>query len=53
MVGKYGKTTLLNDPEQQKKMLANRHISGEYEWTDGNIKTYTGSYEFDYTRMGN
>lgn len=51
MVGKYGKTTLLNDPEQQKKMLANRHISGEYEWTDGSIKTYTGSYELDFLKF--
>ena len=46
MIGKYGKTTLLNDPEQQKKMLANRKISGEYTWRDHVHKsTYTGSYE--------
>lgn len=46
MIGKYGKTTLLNDPEQQKKMLANRSISGEYTWRDHVSKTtYTGSYE--------
>lgn len=46
MIGKYGKTTLLNDPEQQKKMLANRSISGEYLWRDRVHKTtYTGSYE--------
>lgn len=46
MVGKYGKTTLLNDPEQQKKMLANRKISGEYLWRDHVHKTqYTGTYE--------
>ena len=46
MIGKYGKTTLLNDPEQQKKMLANRQISGEYTWRDHVHKTtYTGSYE--------
>lgn len=51
MVGKYGKTTLLNEPEQQRKMLANRHISGEYEWTDGSKKTYTGSYELDFLKM--
>ena len=46
MIGKYGKTTLLNDPEQQKKMLANRSISGTYTWRD-HISTsqYTGSYE--------
>ena len=46
MIGKYGKTTLLNDPEQQRKMLANRRISGEYVWRDKIHKTsYTGSYE--------
>lgn len=28
MLKKYGKDTLLNDPEQQKKMLADRKISG-------------------------
>lgn len=42
----YGKETLLDDPEQQKKMLANRSISGIYEWTDGIHKnSYTGSFE--------
>ena len=46
MIGKYGKVHLLNDPEQQKKMLANRKISGEYIWRDHITKTtYTGSYE--------
>lgn len=46
MVGKYGKTTLLNDPEHQKKMLQNRKISGEYLWRDHHSKSsYTGSYE--------
>lgn len=46
---KYGTTNLIKDPrfaeEQQKKMLANRRISGKYKWSDGAIKTYTGSYE--------
>lgn len=45
MMRKYGKDTLLNEPEQQKKMLASRHISGEYAWADGTKTTYTGSYE--------
>lgn len=49
MIGKYGKTHLLNDPEQQKKMLANRKISGEYTWRDHITKTtYTGSYEKNF-----
>ena len=46
MIGKYGKTTLLNDPEQQKIMLANRKISGKYTWRDHiTTSTYTGTYE--------
>lgn len=50
MVNKYGKTTLLNDPEQQKKMLANRKISGVYTWSkDPRIKIqYTGNYEKEF-----
>lgn len=45
MVKKYGKTNLLNDEEQQKKMLANRKISGTYKFKDGGERTYCGSYE--------
>lgn len=41
----YNKPTLLNDPEQQEKMLANRKISGSYTFTDGGKVTYTGQYE--------
>ena len=41
----YNKPTLLNDPEQQEKMLANRRISGTYIFTDGTKMTYTGKYE--------
>lgn len=51
MMDKYGKVTLLNDPEQQKKMLAARKISGEYQWSDRNPLhkfNYTGSYEHDF-----
>ena len=49
MIGKYGKITLLTDPEQQKKMLANRRISGEYVWSDKIHKTtYTGTYELSF-----
>lgn len=51
MIGKYGKTTLLNDPEQQRLMLSHRHISGEYKWTDGTLKTYTGSYELEFLKV--
>lgn len=46
MISKYGKTSLLDDPEQQKKMLAARSISGTYIWSDRVHEfTYTGSYE--------
>lgn len=41
----YGKENLLNDPEQQEKMLKNRSISGTYKFSDGGTKEYVGSYE--------
>lgn len=45
----YGKDTILDEPEQQKKMLANRHISGIYHWSDGKHDfQYTGSYEYKF-----
>lgn len=50
MIGKYGKISLLDDPNQQKKMLANRSISGTYKWSDGSLKSYTGSYELDFLK---
>ena len=40
-----GTYNILNNPEQQKKMLANRSISGQYKFQDGGVLTYTGSYE--------
>ena len=45
---KYNKTRegMLNDPERQQQMLANRKISGTYKWSDHkHLFTYTGSYE--------
>lgn len=39
------KQQMLNDPEFQEKMLANRGISGKYKFQDGTYKTYTGTYE--------
>ena len=36
---------LSDDPERLKKMIAGRSISGEYKFTDGGIRSYTGSYE--------
>ena len=52
MIGKYGKVNLLNDPEQQKKMLANRKISGVYIWRDHVHETpYTGTYELSFLKF--
>ncbi len=52
MIGKYGKTHLTDDPEQQRKMLAARKISGTYQWSDGSgSHTYTGSYELDFLKF--
>lgn len=45
MVKKYGTYNLLKDPEFQKKMLANRSISGKYKFQDGGSIGYVGSYE--------
>lgn len=52
MISKYGKVHLLNDPNKQREMLANRKISGKYRWTtrEGE-KTYTGSYELDFVKL--
>lgn len=49
MIGKYGKVNLLNDPDQQRKMLMNRSISGTYNF-DGVEKNYVGSYELDFLK---
>ena len=45
MINVYGKTTLLNDPKQQDKMLKGRKISGTYKFSDGGVRSYCGSYE--------
>ena len=50
MLKKYGKVNLLDDPEQQKKMLANRKISGKYKFRDGVEFEYTGTYELDFLK---
>lgn len=50
MIGKHGKVTLLDDPEHQKKMLANRRISGTYNMNGKEIG-YTGTYELDFLKM--
>ena len=49
MKKKYGTENMLQDEryadEQQKKMLANRKISGTYTFSDGGKIGYTGEYE--------
>lgn len=41
----HGRIHLLDDPQQQEKMLAHRKIAGTYTWSDGTKFTYMGSYE--------
>lgn len=51
MISKYGKVTLLNDEEHQKKMQQGRKIAGWYTWSDGKAKfPYLGSYELDFLK---
>lgn len=45
MVNKTGNTRISKTEEGQRKMLANRKISGTYTFQNGKKKTYTGSYE--------
>ena len=46
MLKVYNKTTLLDDPHFQEKMLANRKIAGKYTWSDGSKTfSYMGQYE--------
>lgn len=45
MINTYGKEHLLNDPDQQIKMLKGRSISGTYKFKDGGRLDYCGSYE--------
>lgn len=49
MIAKYGKVSLLDDPEQQKKMQQGRRIAGWYTWSDNKTKLpYLSSYEKDF-----
>lgn len=51
MIKKHGKVHLLNDPEQQRKMLAGRKISGLYTFKNGKQIGYVGSYEKHFLMM--
>lgn len=52
-IAKYGKAHLLNDPDHQRKMLANRSISKDYKWSSDNkiVKTVIGTYELDFIKF--
>ena len=47
----YGTDNLLNDPEHQAAMLANRKISGKFTWKDGVQIVYVGKYELDFLQF--
>ena len=51
MKKKYGKEHLLDDPDQQKAMIANRRISGEYIFKDGGKKGYVGKEELAFLEV--
>lgn len=51
MIGKYGKSTLLDDPAQQRKMLAGKKNSGMYEFADGGKVEFVSTYEKDFLQM--
>lgn len=48
MIGKYGKEHILDEPEQQKKMLDNRGISQEYTFSNGSIWKVNSQYEINF-----
>jgi hypothetical protein len=45
MMSTYGSTHILDDPEQQKKMLNNRSISIDYKWASGEITRVNSKLE--------
>ena len=51
MMRSKGTYNLATDPDHQRKMLAGRSISGEYEWSSGGKTAYVGSYEKDFLNI--
>lgn len=43
-----GRITLLDDPEQQRKMQKSRHIAGKYKFPDGGEVDYLGKLEMNW-----
>ena len=50
MINRYGKVSLLSDPEQQRKMLMAKKTSGHYDFEDGKVP-YASSYEEHFLMM--
>lgn len=50
MINKHGRVCLLDDPEQQRKMLMAKKTSGEYKFSDGKVP-YASTYELDFLRF--
>ena len=50
MINRYGKVCLLDDPEQQRKMLMAKKTSGYYDFGDGKVP-YASSYEQHFLMM--
>lgn len=51
MIGKFGKVSLFDDPEHQRKMLANKKNSGKYKFRDGGEIEYVSSYELHFLKF--
>lgn len=51
MISSYGKVCLLDDPEQQRKMLLAKKNSGYYTLSDGTDIEYASSYEQHFLMM--
>lgn len=55
MIGKYGKVHLLNDADQQRKMIYSKKTSGVYYWSDDDSKKfkkyYASSVELKFLEM--
>jgi hypothetical protein len=51
MLKTYGKTHLLDSPDQQKMMLSNRKISGKYTFQNGKEFEYVGKLELGFLKF--
>lgn len=51
MISRYGKVTLLDDPDQQRMMLLKKKNTGLYKFRDGGEIEYVSTYELDFLKM--